>query len=111
MRKPQDIEGRPISLKSATAILQTVVRMLLETKRWLRDDERVSTGVMKMKIFVLLLSSAFVVATISISSSDAYAARRGTMSGIDNTYGSQKGQKCVGGTCTPAGATKGKKKP
>jgi hypothetical protein len=67
---------------------------------------------MKMKIFVLLLSSAFAVATISVSfSSDAYAARRGTMSGIDNTYGSQKGQKCSGGACKPAGTTKGKKKP
>jgi hypothetical protein len=85
--------------------------MLLETKRWLRDDEHVSTGVMKMKIFVLLLSSAFLVATIATSfSSDAYAARRGTMSGIDNTYGSQKGQKCFGGTCKAAGTTKGKKK-
>ncbi|WOH47315.1 hypothetical protein [Bradyrhizobium sp. sBnM-33] len=64
-----------------------------------------------MKIFVFMLLSAFVIATVATSfSSDAYAARRGTMSGVDNTYGSQKGQKCFGGTCTPAGAKKGRKK-
>lgn len=64
-----------------------------------------------MKIIALTLLSAFVVATTAISfSSDAYAARRGTMSGIDNTYGSQKGQKCFGGSCAPRGANKGSKK-
>jgi len=64
-----------------------------------------------MKILAPMLLTAFVVATVATSfSSDAYAARRGTMSGIDNTYGSQKGQKCFGGTCTP-GAKKGKKRP
>ncbi|WP_156435079.1 hypothetical protein [Bradyrhizobium lablabi] len=65
-----------------------------------------------MKILVLTLLSAFVVATTAASfSSDAYAARRGTMSGVDNTYGSQKGQKCFGGSCTPGGAKKSSKKP
>jgi hypothetical protein len=63
-----------------------------------------------MRILILILLSAFVGATIATSfSSDAYAARRGTMSGVDNTYGSQKGHKCFGGACTP-GAKKGKKK-
>jgi hypothetical protein len=65
---------------------------------------------LNMKMLILVLSSAFLTATIATSfSSDAYAARRGTMSGVDNTYGSQKGQKCMGGTCTP-GAKKGQKK-
>jgi hypothetical protein len=65
---------------------------------------------MKMKIFIIVLSSAFLTAMIAASfSSDAYAARRGTMSGVDNTYGSQKGQKCMGAACAPAGAKKGKK--
>jgi hypothetical protein len=64
-----------------------------------------------MKILIVVLSSAFLTAAIASSfSSDAYAARRGTMSGIDNTYGSQKGQKCSGGSCTPA-APKKKKSP
>jgi hypothetical protein len=63
-----------------------------------------------MKIIIVALSTAFLTATIATSfTSDAYAARRGTMSGVDNTYGSQKGQKCMGGACTPK-ATKGKKK-
>jgi hypothetical protein len=62
-----------------------------------------------MKILIFVLSSAFLTATIATSfSSDAYAARRGTMSGVDNTYGSQKGQKCMGGACTPS-PKKGKK--
>ena len=63
-----------------------------------------------MKILVVFLSSAFLTGAIASSfSSDAYAARRGTMSGTDNTYGSQKGQKCQGGACTPATAPKKKK--
>ena len=62
-----------------------------------------------MKLFIVVLSSAFLTATIASSfSSDAYAARRGTMSGTDNTYGSQKGQKCQGGACTPAAPKKKK---
>ena len=62
-----------------------------------------------MKILIVALSSAFLTATIVTSfSSEAYAARRGTMSGIDNTYGSQKGQKCHGGACTPAAQKKKK---
>jgi hypothetical protein len=64
---------------------------------------------LKMKILIVALSSAFLTATIVTSfSSEAYAARRGTMSGIDNTYGSQKGQKCQGGACTPATSKKKK---
>jgi hypothetical protein len=64
-----------------------------------------------MKFFIVVLSSTFLTAAIASSfSSDAYAARRGTMSGVDNTYGSQKGQKCTGGSCTPA-APKKKKNP
>ena len=60
-----------------------------------------------MKVFIVVLSSAFLTVAIASSfSSDAYAARRGTMSGIDNTYGSQKGQKCQGGACTPAAPKK-----
>jgi hypothetical protein len=61
-----------------------------------------------MKIFVVILSSAFLTATIASSfSSSAYAARRGTMSGIDTTYGSTNGKKCSGGECKSA--TKQKK--
>jgi hypothetical protein len=64
---------------------------------------------LKMKILIVALSSAFLTATIVTSfSSESYAARRGTMSGVDNTYGSQKGQKCVGGSCTPRGPKKKK---
>jgi hypothetical protein len=62
-----------------------------------------------MKIFVVVLSSAFLTFAIASSfSSDAYAARRGSMTGVDNTYGSTKGKKCSGGSCTPTGATKKK---
>lgn len=62
-----------------------------------------------MKIFIVVLSLAFLsVAIASSFSSEAYAARRGTMSGVDNTYGSQKGQKCQGGACTPAAQKKKK---
>jgi hypothetical protein len=64
-----------------------------------------------MKVLVVALSTAFLTVTIASSfSSDAYASRRGTMSGVDNTYGSQKGHKCSGGACTknPQGAKKKK---
>jgi hypothetical protein len=62
-----------------------------------------------MKLFIVVLSSAFLTAAMASSfSSDAYAARRGTMSGVDNTYGSQKGQKCQGGACTSAAPKKKK---
>ena len=58
---------------------------------------------------VVALSSAFLSVAIAGSfSSEAYAARRGSMSGVDNTYGSQKGQKCQGGVCTPAAQKKKK---
>jgi len=41
----------------------------------------------------------------------AYAARRGVMSGMDNTYGSTKGKRCSGGSCVPVqGAGAAKKK-
>jgi hypothetical protein len=60
-----------------------------------------------MKTFVVVLSSAFLTFAIASSfSSDANAARRGSMSGFDNTYGSMKDKKCSGGSCTPTGATK-----
>jgi len=63
-----------------------------------------------MKILVVAMSTAFLAITIAGSFySDAYAARRGTMSGIDNTYGSQKGSNCVGGACTKPTAPKKKK--
>ena len=62
-----------------------------------------------MRILVVILSSAFLTFAVASSfSSDAYAARRGDMSGMDNTYGSTKGKKCSGGSCTPTGATKKK---
>ncbi len=55
-----------------------------------------------MRTFAIAITTAFLVVTVASSfSSDAYAARRGTMSGVDNTYGSNKGSKCAGGTCTP----------
>ncbi len=55
-----------------------------------------------MKLLILALSTAFLtVMLVSSFSSEAYASRRGTMSGYDNTYGSHKGHKCVGGHCTP----------
>ncbi len=62
-----------------------------------------------MKILAVILSSAFLTVVIASSlSSSAYAARRGTMSGMDNTYGSTKGKKCIGGACTPTAAPKKK---
>jgi hypothetical protein len=80
----------------------------LATYHFPRDDDFIAVEV-EMKILVVALSSAFLAATIVTSfSSEAYAARRGTMSGVDNTYSSQKGQKCQGGACTP-GAPKKKK--
>ena len=55
-----------------------------------------------MRTFVIAITTAFLAVTVASSfSSGAYAARRGTMTGIDNTYGSHKGHKCVGGACTP----------
>jgi hypothetical protein len=101
---------KKLFLASSFAMLIGAAHILLAIKGRLREDDHVTTGVMKMKIFIFVLASAFLTATIASSfSSDAYAARRGTMSGVDNTYGSQKGQKCMGGACTPAGAKKGKK--
>jgi hypothetical protein len=78
--------------------------------RRLRDGSLLQREV-EMKIFVVVLSSAFLTVAIASSfSSDAYAARRGSMSGMDNTYGSTKGKKCSGGACAPAGATGATKK-
>jgi hypothetical protein len=55
-----------------------------------------------MRNFVFVIATAFLSVTIASSfSADAYAARRGTMTGIDNTYGSHKGHKCVAGHCAP----------
>jgi hypothetical protein len=55
-----------------------------------------------MRTFVIAITTAFLAATIASSfSADAYAARRGTMTGFDNTYGSHKGHKCVAGHCAP----------
>ena len=55
-----------------------------------------------MRSLVIAITTAFLAVTIaSAFSADAYAARRGTMSGFDNTYGSHKGHKCAGGHCTP----------
>jgi hypothetical protein len=55
-----------------------------------------------MRIFVIAIMTAFLGVTVASSfSSEAYAARRGTMSGYDHTYGSHKGHKCAGGHCTP----------
>ena len=63
-----------------------------------------------MKVLFVAIATAFLAATIASSfSSDAYAARRGTMTGIDNTYGSQRGHDCVGGVCTKPQAPKKKK--
>jgi len=60
-----------------------------------------------MRTFVIAITTAFLAVTIASSfSADAYAARRGTMSGIDNTYGSHKGHKCVAGHCTPVAKQK-----
>ena len=57
-----------------------------------------------MRIFAAVLTSAFLTVTIVSSfSSSAYAARAGAMSGRDTTYGSNKGQKCANGICTPGG--------
>jgi hypothetical protein len=57
-----------------------------------------------MRIFAAILTSAFLTVTIVSSfSSSAYAARAGSMSGRDNTYGSTKGKNCANGVCTPAG--------
>jgi len=65
-----------------------------------------------MKTFSVVLSSAFLIVAIASSfSSEAYAARRGVMSGMDNTYGSTKGKRCSGGSCVPVqGAGAAKKK-
>lgn len=55
-----------------------------------------------MRTFVIAVTTAFLTVTVVSSfSSDAYAARRGSMTGYDNTYGSHKGHKCAGGHCTP----------
>jgi hypothetical protein len=55
-----------------------------------------------MRSLVIALATAFLAVTIATSfSSAADAARRGSMSGYDNTYGSHKGHKCAGGHCTP----------
>jgi hypothetical protein len=52
----------------------------------------------RMKSTTVLLSSAFLAFTIASSfSSSAYAARRGSMSGYDSTYGTTG--KCSGGPC------------
>lgn len=54
-----------------------------------------------MRTFVIAITTAFLAVTIASSFSTAsHAARRGTMSGFDHTYGSHKGHKCVGGGCT-----------
>lgn len=64
-----------------------------------------------MKAIVIAFTIGFLgVAIAGAFSSEAYAARRGTMSGIDNTYGSQKGQKCSGGSCTNNSQAPKKKK-
>jgi hypothetical protein len=60
-----------------------------------------------MRTFVFAIATAFLAVTIASSfSADAYAARRGAMTGIDNTYGSHKGHKCVAGHCTPVAKKK-----
>jgi hypothetical protein len=51
-----------------------------------------------MKAIAAVLSFSFLTIVLASSfSSDAYAARRGAMSGYDNTYGSTTG--CQGGGC------------
>jgi hypothetical protein len=51
-----------------------------------------------MKTFAIVMTTAFLAATIaSAFSSDAYAARRGTMTGHDNTYGTT--HSCIAGHC------------
>jgi hypothetical protein len=58
-----------------------------------------------MKILAAVLSLSFLVV---VSTSDANAARRGTMTGYDNTYGSTG--KCTAGTCAPKKSGKPAKK-
>jgi hypothetical protein len=51
-----------------------------------------------MKAITAVLSFSFLTIVIACSfSSDAYAVRRGAMSGYDNTYGSTG--RCQGGAC------------
>jgi hypothetical protein len=51
-----------------------------------------------MKAITAVLSFSFLTIAIASSfSSEAYAARRGTMSGFDNTYASTG--RCQGGAC------------
>ena len=63
-----------------------------------------------MKIFSIAVTTAFLTVTIaSVFSSDAYAARRGTMTGHDHTYGTT--HSCHAGHCklrTPKAAKKPK---
>jgi hypothetical protein len=58
-----------------------------------------------MKILALIVSFSFL--TIAIGTSDANAARRGTMTGYDNTYGSTG--KCQAGSCKPKAKPPAKK--
>jgi hypothetical protein len=63
-----------------------------------------------MRIFAAVIASAFLAVTlVSSFSSSAYAARAGSMSGHDNTYGSTKGKKCTNGVCAPAAGKSTKK--
>jgi hypothetical protein len=63
-----------------------------------------------MRILIAVVTSAFLTVTVVSSfSSSAYAARAGSMSGHDNTYGSTKGKKCTNGICAPAAGKNTKK--
>jgi len=74
------------------------------------QNQTLFNGRIKMKVITAVLSFSFLTIAIASSfSSEAYAARRGTMSGYDNTYGSTG--KCSGGACkvrTPKAPTKPK---
>jgi hypothetical protein len=63
-----------------------------------------------MKAIIAVLSFSFLTIVIASSfSSEAYAARRGAMSGFDNTYSSTN--RCQGGACKLRTPTTAAKKP